>query len=290
MRNLLNFFIRYSAWFVFIFYVVLSCWLLFKKNPYQHHVYLTSANAVASGIYDVTSNITSYIGLHDINEDLQRRNAALEAEVIMLRQQTRRLNQAILQDSMRRLDSIGRYEFVIASVINNSVIRPYNYITIDKGSADGIGPEMGVMDQNGVVGVTNVVANHHARIISLLNPNFRLSCKLRGNDAFGSLVWDGESPSEALLEELPKQVKFHKGDTIITSGYSAMFPEGIPVGTVIGSTRGEDDNFHTLRIKLLTDFTTLSTVKVISNRDIVEIKEVESDQPRAAAGGNPSGI
>lgn len=280
MRNLLNFFLRYSAWFVFIFYVVLSCWLLFMKNPYQHHVYLTSANAVASGIYDVTSNVTSYVGLRDINEDLQRRNASLEAEVIMLRQQTRQLSQAILQDSLSRLDSIGTYGFVIATVINNSVIRPYNYITIDKGAADGIGPEMGVMDQNGVVGVTNVVSGHHARIISLLNPNFRLSCKLRGNDAFGSLVWDGKSPSEALLEELPKQVKFSKGDTIITSGYSAMFPEGIPVGTVIGSTRGEDDNFHTLRIKLLTDFTTLSTVKVISNRDIVEIKEVEADEPR----------
>lgn len=278
MRNLLNFFLRYSSWFVFLFYALLSCYLLFTRNPYQHHVYLTSANAVASGIYEVTGNVTSYVGLRDINDDLQRRNAALEAEVVMLRTQNKHLRQDILQDSLRSLDSVGRFEFVIASVINNSVIRPYNYITIDKGTADGLAPEMGVMDQNGVVGVTNVVGKHHSRIISLLNPNFRLSCKLRGNSAFGSLVWDGRNPSEALLEELPKQVRFHKGDTIITSGYSAMFPEGIPVGTVIGSTRGEDDNFHTLRIRLLTDFTTLSTVKVISNRDIVDIKEVEAEE------------
>lgn len=278
MRNLLNFFLRYSSWFVFLFYALLSCYLLFTRNPYQHHVYLTSANAVASGIYEVTGNVTSYVGLRDINDDLQRRNAALEAEVVMLRTQNKHLRQDILQDSLRSLDSVGRFEFVIASVINNSVIRPYNYITIDKGAADGLAPEMGVMDQNGVVGVTNVVGKHHSRIISLLNPNFRLSCKLRGNSAFGSLVWDGRNPSEALLEELPKQVRFHKGDTIITSGYSAMFPEGIPVGTVIGSTRGEDDNFHTLRIRLLTDFTTLSTVKVISNRDIVDIKEVEAEE------------
>ncbi len=271
MRNLLNFFIRYSAWFV------VSCYLLFQKNPYQHHVYLTSAGTVASGIYDVTSNITGYINLRDINEDLQRRNAALESEVIALRHQARLLCQNIMQDSLKRVDSLSRFDFVIASVINNSVIRPYNFITINKGSADGIAPEMGVMDQNGVVGVTNVVSAHHARIISLLNPNFRLSCKLRGNDAFGSLVWDGKSPSEAILEELPKQVKFKTGDTIITSGYSAMFPEGIPVGVILGSTRGEDDNFHTLRIQLLTDFTTLSTVKVISNRDIVEISQVETD-------------
>lgn len=278
MRNLLNFFLHYSSWFVFLFYALLSCYLLFTRNPYQHHVYLTSANAVASGIYEVTGNVTSYVGLRDINDDLQRRNAALEAEVVMLRTQNKHLRQDILQDSLRSLDSVGRFEFVIASVINNSVIRPYNYITIDKGTADGLAPEMGVMDQNGVVGVTNVVGKHHSRIISLLNPNFRLSCKLRGNSAFGSLVWDGRNPSEALLEELPKQVRFHKGDTIITSGYSAMFPEGIPVGTVIGSTRGEDDNFHTLRIRLLTDFTTLSTVKVISNRDIVDIKEVEAEE------------
>lgn len=277
MRNLLNFFIRYSAWFVFIIYVVASCFLLFQKNPYQHHVFLTSAGVVAAGIYDVSSNITGYINLRDINDDLQRRNAALEAEVISLRYQNRLLHQNILQDSLRNLDSIGKFDFVIATVINNSVIRPYNFITIDKGTADGITPEMGVMDQNGVVGVTNVVSKHHARVISLLNPNFRLSCKLRGNDAFGSLVWDGKKPTEALLEELPKQVKFKTGDTIITSGYSAMFPEGIPVGTIMGSTRGEDDNFHTLRIKLLTDFTTLSTVKVISNRDIMEITQVEND-------------
>lgn len=250
---------------------------MFQKNPYQHHVYLSSAGAVASGVYGVTSNFTGYIGLRDINEDLQRRNASLEAEVIALRQQTRELRQMILQDSLRGLDSVGKFNFVIASVINNSVTRPYNYITIDKGSADGITPEMGVMDQNGVVGVTNLVSEHHSRILSLLNPNFRLACKLRGNDAFGSLVWDGKKTSEAVLEDLPKQVKFHKGDTIITSGYSAMFPEGIPVGVVMGTARGRDDNFHTLRIKLFTDFTTLSTVKVISNRDLEEIKEVEAD-------------
>lgn len=278
MRNLLNFYLRYSAWFVFAFYVVVSCMLLVKKNPYQHHVYMTSAGAVAAGVYDVSSNITGYINLRDINEDLQRRNATLESEVIELRHRNRMLRQAILQDSLSRVDSLGQFAFIVASVINNSVIHPYNYITVDKGRCEGLEPEMGVMDQNGVVGVVNVVSDHHARIISLLNPNFRLSCKLRGNDAFGSLVWDGKKPTEALLEELPKQVKFHKGDTIITSGYSAMFPEGIPVGVIMESARGEDDNFHTLRIRLLTDFSTLSTVKVISNRDIVDIRNAETDR------------
>jgi len=277
MRELLNFLIRYSAWFVFALYATASCILLFQRNPFQHHVYLTSANAVVSGVYDAASNVTGYINLRDINSDLQRRTAALEGEVIALRHQNTLLIQQLQQDSLRALDSIGRFNFILATVVNNSVVNPYNYITVNKGALDGIGPEMGVMDQNGVVGVVNVVSNHYARIISLLNPNFRLSCKLRGNDAFGSLVWDGKSPYEAILEELPRQVKFRKGDTIITSGYSAMFPAGIPVGTIIGSTRGDNDNFNTLRIKLLTDFSTLSTVKVISNRDIVDIRQAETD-------------
>ncbi len=278
MRNLLDFIVRFSSWFVFAFYAVVSCALLFDRNPYQHHVWLTSAGSVAAGVYDVSNNVTGYFSLRAINEDLQRRQADLEEEVAALRTQLRTAREALAQDSLAAIDSVRQFRFIVATAISNSVTRPYNYITLDKGEADGLQPEMGVMDQNGVVGVVNVTGRHHARVISLLNPNFRLSCKLRGSDAFGSLVWDGKSPREALLEELPKHTRFHKGDTIITSGYSAMFPEGIPVGTIIGSARGEDDNFFTLRIRLLTDFTALSTVKVISNREIADIKGVEVDE------------
>lgn len=278
MRNLLNFLVRYSSWFVFAFYVVVSCGLLFNRNPYQHHVFLTSAGAIAAGLHDVSSNITGYFSLREINDDLQRQTATLQAEVLTLREQVRRYRETEIEDSLRALDSVGKFNFIIATAINNSISRPYNYVTINKGRADGVMPEMGVMDQNGVVGVVNVVSEHYARIISLLNPNFRLSCKLRGSDSFGSLVWDGDDPRTAILEELPKHTLFHKGDTIVTSGFSAVFPEGIPVGTIEGKARGADDNFFTLRIKLLTDFTALSTVKVISNTDLREIRSIETDQ------------
>lgn len=261
---------------------MLSCGLLFNRNPYQHHVYLTSAGVVAAGLHDVSSNVTGYFSLRDINDDLQRQTATLQKEVLSLREQVRRYHEMELQDSLRANDSIGKFNFIIATAINNSISRPYNYVTINKGKLDGIRPEMGVMDQNGVVGVVNVVSDHYSRIISLLNPNFRLSCKLRGSDSFGSLVWDGNDPTTAILEELPKHTHFHKGDTIVTSGYSAVFPEGIPVGVIVGKARGADDNFFTLRIKLLTDFTALSTVKVISNTDLEEIRSIETD-------ANPSG-
>ncbi len=277
MRDLINFIIRFSSWLVFAFYVTLSCIMLFNHNPYQRHVLLTSANSISSSIYGMANSVTSYFNLRSINEDLQMRNASLETEVISLRKQVDNYRlQAEYNDSSKIVKPLQQYNFIIAHVINNSISRPYNYITIEKGSEDGLRPEMGVVDHSGVVGVVNVVGKHYSRVISLLNPDFRLSCKIKGSDVFGSLVWDGKNSEEALLEELPKHTVYNTGDTIITSGYSAMFPEGIPVGTVIKSASADDDNFFTLRIKLMTDFSQLSTVRIIDNKNINEIKEVEA--------------
>lgn len=277
MRNLLDFLLKYSSWIVFTFYVVVSCIFLFDKNPYQHHIFMTSAGRLASSVYRLSNNITSYFGLRDINEDLQIQNARLEAEVVALRQQINRYAELQYADTMTVSEPLQSFNFVIAHVINNSIHRPYNYITINKGSADSIKPEMGVVDQNGVVGVVNIVGIHNSRVISLLNPNFRLSCKVKGNDAFGSLVWDRKNHEEAILEELPRHTVYSAGDTVITSGYSAVFPEGIPVGIVVGSEKTIDDNFFTLRIKLLTDFSRLSTVRVIAGDKSEEIRQLEAD-------------
>lgn len=277
MRSLFSFLVRYSSVFVFTFYVIISFVLLFDRNPYHHHVYMTSAGKLASTVYEEANAFTSYFHLRDINEDLQRRNASLEAEVIGLRHQLRSYRESSYADSMTVTEVLNPYSFIIAHVINNSITRPYNYITIEKGELDGIKPEMGVVDQNGVVGVVNIVAPHSSRIISLLNPNFRLSCRVKGSDSFGSLVWDGRTYEEAVLEELPKHTVFKQGDTIVTSGYSAVFPEGIPVGTVIGKARDANDNFFTLRVKLLTDFSQLSTVRIISNALKEEIEKVETE-------------
>ena len=161
--------------------------------------------------------------------------------------------------------ALGQYTFVMAHVISNSIAQPNNYITIDRGFADGVKPEMGVIDQNGVVGIVNVVGPHASRVISLLNPHMRLSCKLKSNNFFGSLVWDGKNPQYALLEELPKHVKYNKGDTVVTSGYSAVFPEGIIVGIVEGSDGNNTASFVSLRIKLTTNFSQLSNVRIITN-------------------------
>lgn len=277
MSELFKFFVKYSSWFLFAVYLVAGFALLFSRNPYQHHVFLSSANVVSSGLYRSANNVTSYFSLRDINEDLQRRNSDLELEVYRLNSVLRDYREKIYSDTMTVDSALSRYHFIIAHVINNSINHSHNYITIEKGRLDGIEPEMGVMDQNGIVGIVNVVGDHTARLISVLNPYLRLACKVKGEEQVGSLVWDGRDPSEAILEELPKHAKFVKGDTVVTSGYSTVFPEGVPVGTIISGSRDREDNFYTLRIKLFTDFSTLSTVRVIRDNMKDELSVVEKD-------------
>lgn len=258
--------------------------MLFNNNPYQHHIYLTSASAVTSAVYKGANNVTSYFHLHDINEDLQLQCANLELEVLSLREQIRSYQEKYDIDSTNAPEGTRHFEFILAHVINNSISKPYNYITINKGSNDGIKPEMGIIDQNGVVGIVNLVGNNSSRVISLLNPNLRLSCKIKGNDNFGSLVWDGEDPTIAVLEELPRHTVFKEGDTVVTSGYSTVFPEGIPVGVILSNDKSLNENFFSLNVKLLTDFTKLSTVRVVRNNMKTELDSLEmSDYQDAKA-------
>ncbi len=277
MNELLKFFVKYSSWFLFMIYVAAGCALLFSSNPFQHHVYLTSANVVSSEVYRGANSITSYFSLRAINEDLQRRNSDLELEIYRLKEQLRTADQKLYADTMTVDSALSRYHFIIADVINNSINHTHNYITIEKGRLDGIEPEMGVMDQNGIVGIVNVVGDHTARLISVLNPYLRLSCKVKGAAQVGSLVWDGKDPGEAILEELPKHARFVKGDTVVTSGYSTVFPEGVPIGTILSGQRDREDNFYTLRVKLFTDFSTLSTVRVIRDNMKQELQTVEKE-------------
>lgn len=249
---------------------------MFKNNPYQQFVFLTSANKVSSSVYKGVGEVTSYFNLKSINNDLHERNALLEMEVINLKRQIRDYHTLLVPDSINLPDSVAQnYEFHFANVINNNVSMPKNFITIDKGEKDGITPGMGVIDQNGVVGIVSNVSGHAARVISLLNSDMQLSCKVKDTDYFGSLVWKGEDPAYATLEEMPKHVKFAKGDTIVTSGYSAIFPPGLIVGTIVENMKSNDSNFFSLKIKLSTDFSRLGTVKTIKSKYAAELKQLE---------------
>jgi rod shape-determining protein MreC len=178
-----------------------------------------------------------------------------------------------VDDPMRQFP----YEVIIAKVVNNSVSYLSNYVTIDKGREDGVSADMGVVSEGGVVGIVSTVADHYSVVIPLLNPKFRLSCKVLGSSYFGSMSWDGRSTRYAQLEELPRHVEFKEGDTIVTSGFSAIFPEGILVGNVSSFERQRNDNFYSLTVKLATDFHRLSSVMIIKNYRQKEQMQIEQE-------------
>ena len=160
------------------------------------------------------NNVSSYFNLREINESLQYQNSSLELEGLKLRAQLQHYEEKYSIDSMGLPTWLSQFDYIHAHVINNSTNKPHNYITINKGMKDGIMPEMGVLDQNGVVGIVNVVGENSARIISMLNSNIKLSCKIKGTKNVGSLIWDGVNPTIANLEELPRHSVFKKGDTV----------------------------------------------------------------------------
>lgn len=262
MRNLLNFFIKHGAWFLFFFYVILSCIVLFTYNSYHASIYFSSANAISSKIFETTSDVTGYFNLKEVNKSLEDNNARLENEVLNLRHQLAEY-QTLMADTLPL--SGTRYDYVAATVINNNIRHPKNYFSINRGSNDGITPGQGVVDHNGVVGIVNVVGPNTARVISLLNENQRFSVKLKGTEFIGSLNWKGGDPTIAYMEEVPRHASYHQGDTVVTSGYSLSFPQDIPIGVVMNRINGADDNFFVLKIRLNSDFKSLGTVRVIKD-------------------------
>lgn len=276
MRNLLNFLIKYNYWFLFLLLEVASFILLFRFNHYQQSVYFTSANGVAGKVYEISGGITSYFHLKTANEDLLDRNMWLEQRLSFLENvlKEKGLDSARLY-SMERLAST-EYQIFKANVIKNSLNKADNYITLDRGTTEGIRPEMGVVDANGVVGIVYKTSPHYSLVIPLLNSKSSISCKIVGSDYFGYLKWEGGNSRFAYLKDLPRHAEFNLGDTVVTSGYSTVFPEGVMVGTVDDMSDSHDGLSYLLKIKLATDFGKVSNVRVISRNGQDEQKALES--------------
>lgn len=284
MRELINFLVSKRHWLLFILLEIVSFVMLLKYNTFHQSVFLSSANSISGRIYAVSGEVTSYFDLKSVNKELLTRNGELEMQVIALQSQLREVKADQTEYAEFLVDSVkpAVYDFLSAEVVNNTISRVANFVTLNKGKEDGIAPDMGVVSPQGVVGIVSVVSDHFSVVIPVLNPKLRLSCKVLGSNYFGSLVWDGRSPQIASLEELPRHVEFAKGDTIVTSGFSAVFPEGIPVGVVSDFRKQKNDDFYSLDIKLATDFASLNEVRVIRNFLQSEKEQLEKEAQKNA--------
>ena len=270
MRNLIDFITRYNHWFVFVILEVVSFVLLFKFNSYQGSVWFTSANVVAGKVYEADAAVKNFFSLTKINQQLNVRNLYLEQTVRKLSEQVH----AETGDSswLRRTQAqvLDQYKLIPAKVITNSIDKRDNFITIDKGRADGVRPDMGVACGTGIVGVVYMVSEHYAVVIPVLNSKSNISVTIRKRGYFGYLHWTGGASDLAYVDDIPRHAHFRLGDLVETSGYSAMFPPGIIAGQILHVYNSRDGLSYRVQVRLTTDFSNLRDVCVIDNTAMKE--------------------
>jgi len=296
LRNLFAFLFRYRGILVFGLLEVFSLYLLIKNSSYQRAAFFNSANAYAGRVLETRTRIYDYFRLVDVNRGLVAENAALRQQLYRSDLASRQPDSLAAPLPLRpgRRDSVllglrqlpildPEYLLIPARVLNNELHRVDNYITLNAGSNEGVKPGMGVLAAAGVVGRIKAVSEHYATATSVLHSKTAISARIQRDGTFGSIKWLGDDPTHALLDQIPRQNLLVRGDTIVTSGYNAVFPEGILIGTIDSFVKEPDKNFWTVRVKLAVNFSNLTYVYVVSNRH-----KAERDTVEARAGKKPS--
>lgn len=267
MRNLTEFLARHYHWLLFVILEAAGITLLFSYNNYQSSVFFSTANSVSGKCLEWTSKVTSYFDLAETNRQLTLRNTLLEQQ---LGSATRTIEKLTGDTTLTRAEIPQQYTTISARVVQNSINRIDNLITIDKGSADGVKKDMGVVSGTGVVGIVYLVGAHYSVVMPLLNSKSSISCTIRKRGYFGYLHWQGPDSRYAYVEDVPRHAHYAKGDIIETSGYSSVFPRGITVGKVLCTFNSPDGLSFRIKIKLSTDFSNLHDVCVISAPEMLE--------------------
>ncbi|WP_143962552.1 rod shape-determining protein MreC [Litoribacter populi] len=259
MQRILLFLYSLRVFLIFIGLEVLAIWLIFSYNSPQGAVFFNSSNYFAGSVLQARDGVTGYFTLGAANEALAEKNAELLSRLSVTMQPA---DSAYLE-----IDSVlaGQHEFRSAKVINNSIRLNQNNITLNKGRKHGVREGMGVFNEQGVVGRVKGVTENFSSVISLLHTELLLSSKVKSSSVFGSTKWDGKSSRQAKLLYVPRHVNLLEGDTVVTSGYNAVFPEGIMIGVVDEVKKGTETNYLDITINLSTDFSRLTYVYLVEN-------------------------
>lgn len=264
MRRLLDFLYERREIGLFFFLEIVCIWLVIGYNQRYNASFLNSSNDLAVTVTQASNDISNYFELTKINESLIAENEAL-------RQQLSLLN----QNPMTREDTVNRILISNSEVISNTFNRDINFLTISGGSKNHIKPGMGVISASGIVGQVKSVSENFSTVYSLLHPNLLISSKIKRTATNATVQWDQEAYDKASLKYIPRHITIRKGDTVVTSGFNSVFPKDVLIGVIDEFTISEEKTFYEAKIKLATDFTSLSNVYVI--RDLLK-KEKDSLQ------------
>jgi rod shape-determining protein MreC len=266
MLSIFQFLYRIRAFIFFVFLEVLAIWMIIANNSPQGAAFFNSTNEMVGSLLDKQAKVTQYFFLTEINDELKAENLEIMSQLIAL--QSKADSMAIKLDST--LES--NYQFIGARVISNSLRFNQNYLTLNKGAKDGVKPGMGVFNSEGAVGRIKSVSDHFSVAFSLLNTGLLVSSKIKNLDVFGSVQWNGDKASEAKLLYIPRHVKTQEGDSLITSGFNAVFPEGILIGVITKiEPDKKDSNYLDITLNLSADFSKLSYVYLVENTRFQEL-------------------
>jgi rod shape-determining protein MreC len=270
MRTLLRFIQKYSNFLLFLVLETVAILFIVRDSGYQRSKIMGLNRQVSGYMFSRVDGAREYLYLKETNRQLAEENLELRNRLDRL---TLNSDSAIVHLGSR--DSY-HYHYIPARVVRNSVFKQYNYLTLDKGKNHGVFRDMGVISDEGLVGIVLDASPHYSTVIPIINRDFRLSVKLKSSNYAGILQWEGGSPLYAVLNEIPYHVDLVEHDTIVTSGFSAIFPEGVMVGT-IQSFSLEKGNFYEIKVKLSTDFQRLFHVNIIRNYRQEEQRTLEAN-------------
>lgn len=270
MRNLILFLQRYHFVLLFLLLESLAILLLINSHTYHRAAVVNTTNALSGRLLNTSSQITGYFVLQSENRILGEQNAMLQQQLFYLKQKV---------DTLVQNDTIDYpYDFIPARVISNTVNRRNNHIIINKGRAHGIEKEMGLITAQGVAGLVTGVSDSYATAMSILHTQTQLSVKFSKNQQMASLVWHGPDFKTGIVEHIPTHIDVRPGDTVVTSGHSFIFPEGIMVGTVLEYFQPEGSGLYHASLLFSTDFNRLNHVYAVKNNQLIELQLLEQSR------------
>ncbi|TNJ43720.1 rod shape-determining protein MreC [Tamlana fucoidanivorans] len=270
MQQIINFIIRNKNFLLFLLLFCVSLLFTIQSHSYHKSKFINSANFLTGGVYNSINNISSYFSLKSQNTLLAEENKQLKSLWFNASQKT---------DSTY-VDSTAfqsPYRFYTANIIKNSYALTDNYLTINKGRKDSIKQDFGVISSKGIIGIIDKTSRGYGTVLSILNTTSRISAQLKKTNHFGTLTWNGKSPEFTQLVDIPKIAPLQKGDTIITSGRSSIFPKGVPVGVIADFVLDQAENFYEINVKLFNDMTNIEHVYIIENIDTEEILNLNNN-------------
>jgi len=271
MGRLLELLFKWRSEVLLIFLVLLALGLTVTQSSHQKAVWLSSSGNLMGSIHRFTNNTAAYFTLKKRNNELQEENAELRASLYQAQ-----FEKALIDGSFATSDTLTPYEVIPAKVVKNSVLRKRNYITLNKGSQQGVTPDMAVISDQGVIGIVEQVSENYATVMSLLHEESSVNASIKESSYFGSLVWNGKKLDHCQLYDIPKTASIQIGDSIVTGGMSSIFPPGILIGQISQFSVPQNSSFYTIEVSLNNEMPNLSQVYIINHRNQTERRTLES--------------